>query len=58
MKRSRIELEDKISRQFNDQINDLRAVFGNAIKMREEREMKILEMLKTIYKKHMDAIRK
>lgn len=32
MKRDRLELEDKISKQFSDQINDLRALFMDAVR--------------------------
>lgn len=56
MRRNRAELEDKIFRQFNDQIRDLKTVFQKTVRQREERELKILEMLKTVYKKHSESI--
>lgn len=34
MRRTRLELEDKIGKQFNDQISDLKCVFSNSIKSR------------------------
>ena len=58
MRRTRLQLEDKISKQFNDQIADLKSVFAKTIKIREEKELKILELLKNVYRKHMESIKK
>ena len=37
MRKNRAELEDKIYRQFNDQLKDLKTIFHKTIKNREER---------------------
>ena len=57
MRKNRADLEEKIFKQFNDQLRDLKVVFNKTIKNREERELKILEMLKDVYKRHSESIR-
>lgn len=56
LRKTRIELEQKITKQFFDQIKELKRIFEVDIHEREEREGKSIASLKNLYKHAMERI--
>lgn len=58
MKRSRYVLEEKIYKQFIEQIKELKKIYERDVKEREERENQLVECLKGVYTALMEQIKK
>jgi hypothetical protein len=56
LRRSRAELEERIARQFNDQVRDLKRIFEQDVREREEKEGRSMAALKGLYKGAMERI--
>ena len=58
MKKSRYLLEEKIYKQFIEQIKELRKIYERDLREREERENQLVECLKGVYMSLMEQVRK
>lgn len=56
LKRSRLDVEGKINKQFMEQIRQLKRIFEKDVREREEKENNIIASLKVMYKSALSSI--